>query len=82
MPPMEQKGLDFGGREALSAGEQRPATRRSLTVSQLTDRIQGLVEVEFFDVWVEGEISNLKVVGSGHWYFSLKDDGAQIRAVA
>jgi exodeoxyribonuclease VII large subunit len=81
MPAMEQKGLDFGGREALSAGVHRPATRRSLTVSQLTERIQGLVEVEFFDVWVEGEVSNLKVVGSGHWYFSLKDDTAQIRAV-
>ena len=33
------------------------------------------------DVWVEGEISNLKIATSGHWYFSLKDEQAQIRAV-
>ena len=33
------------------------------------------------DVWVEGEISNLKLATSGHWYFSLKDEQAQIRAV-
>jgi exodeoxyribonuclease VII large subunit len=55
--------------------------RRALTVSQLTDRIQGVLETEFLDVWVEGEISNLKLAPSGHWYFSLKDDKAQIRAV-
>jgi exodeoxyribonuclease VII large subunit len=73
---MEQKGLDFG------APAERPApARRTLTVSQLTDRIQGVLETELFDVWVEGEISNLKLAPSGHWYFSLKDDNAQVRAV-
>src|SRR5262245_34275423 len=59
--------------------EARP--RKALTVSELTDRIQGVLETEFFDVWVEGEISNLKLASSGHWYFSLKDDNAQIAAV-
>src|SRR5688500_9065367 len=73
---MEQKGLDFG------AAPPGPApARRTLTVTQLTDRIQGVLETELFDVWVEGEISNLKVAPSGHWYFSLKDDNAQVRAV-
>ncbi len=73
---MQQKGLDFG------AGPQRPkAARRALSVAELTDRIQGALEVEFADVWVEGEISNLKFADSGHWYFSLKDAAAQIRAV-
>ena len=62
---MEQKGLDFG---AAPAGPRVPA-RRTLTVTQLTDRIQGVLETELFDVWVEGEISNLKVAPSGHWYF-------------
>jgi exodeoxyribonuclease VII large subunit len=33
------------------------------------------------DVWVEGEVSNLKLASSGHWYFSLKDEKSQIRAV-
>ncbi len=74
-PPMQQKGLDFGG----GAGP-RPARRRALTVSALTDRIQGVLETEFFDVWVEGEISNLKRADSGHIYFSLKDESAQIQA--
>jgi exodeoxyribonuclease VII large subunit len=72
---MQQKGLDFGG----SAGAG-PGRRRALSVSELTDRIQGVLETEFFDVWVEGEISNLKVAASGHVYFSLKDRSAQIDA--
>jgi exodeoxyribonuclease VII large subunit len=53
-----------------------------MTVSQLTDRIRGLLETEFLDVWVEGEVSNLRIMpSSGHWYFTLKDANAQIRAV-
>src|SRR5262245_47393323 len=73
---MEQRGLDFGATEPA-----RPAPRRALTVSELTDRVQGVLETDFFDVWVEGEVSNLKLAPSGHWYFSLKDDYAQLRAV-
>ena len=55
--------------------------RRALSVSQLTERIRGVLETEFFDVWVEGEVSNLSFASSGHWYFSLKDERAQVRAV-
>jgi exodeoxyribonuclease VII large subunit len=73
---MEQRGLDFGATEPA-----RPAPRRALTVSELTDRVQGVLETDFFDVWVEGEVSNLRFAPSGHWYFSLKDDHAQLRAV-
>ena len=72
---MQQKGLDFEG-----SAEPRPARRRALTVSELTDRIRGVFETEFLDVWVEGEISNLKRATSGHVYFSLKDADAQIAA--
>lgn len=74
---MEQKGLDFG------SGAPTPAAgrRRALTVSELTERLQGVLETEFFDVWVEGEVSNLTIASSGHWYFSLKDARAQVRAV-
>ena len=64
-----------------SAPKAEPGGRRALSVSELTDRIQGVLETEFFDVWVEGEISNLKLASSGHWYFSLKDDKAQLAAV-
>ena len=73
---MKQKGLDFGAQV-----EPRQARPRALTVSELTDRILGVLEVEFADVWVEGEVSNLKIAPSGHWYFSLKDERAQVRAV-
>jgi exodeoxyribonuclease VII large subunit len=76
---MQQKGLDFGGGQAPVRAVEK---RRSWSVSELTDRIQGLLETEFADVWVEGEVSNLKFMpSSGHYYFSLKDDKAQIRAV-
>lgn len=73
---MQQKALDFGGEPA-----RRDARPRHLSVSQLTDRLRGVLETEFFDVWVEGEVSNLVAAQSGHWYFSLKDEHAQIRAV-
>jgi exodeoxyribonuclease VII large subunit len=52
-----------------------------LTVTDLTDRIKGLLEGAFPDVWVEGEISNLTVPQSGHAYFTLKDARNQVRAV-
>lgn len=40
--------------------------------------MKNLLEVQVGEVWVEGEVSNLRKQGSGHWYFSLKDSGAQI----
>ena len=55
--------------------------RRILTVSQLTALIRGVVEENFEQVWVQGEISNLALPQSGHAYFTLKDSGAQLRCV-
>lgn len=55
--------------------------RRVLTVSALTALVRGLLEENFEQVWVEGEISNLACPQSGHCYFTLKDAGAQIRCV-
>lgn len=52
-----------------------------LTVSQLTFLIKELLESTFGILWVEGEISNLSSPFSGHTYFVLKDEGAQIRCV-
>jgi exodeoxyribonuclease VII large subunit len=57
------------------------STRAVLTVSVLTERLKAAIEEKFPMVWVEGEISNFKVYGSGHAYFTLKDASAQIRAV-
>ena len=54
--------------------------RRPLTVSQLTTSIRTALESRFNAVWVEGEISNFKDHSSGHWYFTLKDENAQLRA--
>ena len=55
------------------------AEKKILTVSQLTALVRDLIEENFDHVWVEGEVSNLKKQASGHWYFSLKDEGAQIQ---
>jgi len=51
------------------------------SVSDLTARIKAQLEEGFPAVWVEGEISNLRTPGSGHAYFTLKDEVAQLRAV-
>jgi exodeoxyribonuclease VII large subunit len=54
--------------------------RRPLSVSELTNAIRSSLEARFASVWVEGEISNFKAHSSGHWYFTIKDESAQIRA--
>ena len=51
------------------------------TVTQLTTRIRATMENAFPEVWVEGEVSNLRIPSSGHVYFSLNDQESQIRAV-
>jgi exodeoxyribonuclease VII large subunit len=56
------------------------AERKPLSVSQLTNSIRTALEARFASVWVEGEISNFKDHSSGHWYFTLKDENAQLRA--
>jgi exodeoxyribonuclease VII large subunit len=58
-----------------------PPSRRIFTVAQLTARIRSLLERDFFEVWVEGELSNCKVWTTGHMYFTLKDRQAQIKGV-
>lgn len=50
-----------------------------LSVSQLNRLAKRLLETHFDSVWIVGELSNLAQPGSGHWYFSLKDDDAQVR---
>ena len=77
---MRQRPLEFGGGPAPRPAPA-PPRRQALTVSQLTERLRGVLEPEFADVWVEGEISNLSTPASGHCYFTLKDEHAQLRAV-
>lgn len=58
--------------------EDEPAV---FSVSELNARIRSILESSFRQVWVRGEISNLRVPASGHMYFTLKDEQSQIRAV-
>jgi len=50
-----------------------------ISVSQLNRRARQLLETHFSLLWVEGELSNVSVPSSGHWYFTLKDAQAQVR---
>jgi len=52
-----------------------------LSVTALTQGLNNLVEEHYDDVWVEGELSNFTRAASGHCYFTLKDEDAQIRCV-
>jgi len=69
----------------LDAAAARPAAapeRHVYSVSQLTAGIRTAIEDRFGQIWLEGEISNCKVWNTtGHMYFTLKDEGAQIKAV-
>ena len=55
------------------------ADDRVLSVTALNRQARLLLEGRFKPVWVRGEISNYRRPGSGHWYFTLKDDNAQVR---
>jgi exodeoxyribonuclease VII large subunit len=69
---------DFG---ELFPPENLVAARRTWTVTELTSRIRRLLEKEIGQVWVTGEITNLRLQNSGHIYFTLKDAGAQLSCV-
>ena len=69
---MDQFALDF---------ELAPA-RRVLSVSELNAAIRDVLDSEFRDVWVSGEISGLKLAASGHYYFTLKEREAQVKCAA
>ena len=56
-------------------------TRKAWTVSELTAKIRDLLARNFTDINVQGEISNCREAQSGHIYFTLKDDRAQVRCV-
>ncbi len=59
----------------------RLAERRIWTVRALVSAVRTHLEREYSDCWVEGEISNLRIPDSGHLYFTLKEESAQIRVV-
>ncbi len=55
--------------------------RKIYKVSEFTEKIREILETEYPSVWIQGEISNFRSAPSGHLYFTLKDDTAQIRCV-
>jgi len=74
--------FDLPFEEPSEADAPPPApVRRILSVAELTARIRTLLEERFFEIWVEGELSNCRVWNTGHLYFTLKDADAQIKGV-
>ena len=67
--------------DQLSYSVALMSNSKSLTVTRLVRRMRNLLEIELGEVWVEGEVSNLRRQASGHVYFTLKDEGAQISCV-
>ena len=62
-------------------GPSNTDQRRIYTVSELTSEIKGILEKTYPFIWIYGEISNLNIPASGHFYFTVKDEHAQISAV-
>ena len=63
------------------ASDLFPQSTKIFTVAELTRSIRGTLETKFGAVWVQGEVSNYKLHPSGHQYFTLKDQRAQIACV-
>jgi exodeoxyribonuclease VII large subunit len=68
------------GEAQMSFGDARPDAV-AMTPSQLVERLNGILKGGIPDVWVKGEIANLQRPGSGHLYFSLKDERAAVGCV-
>ena len=60
---------------------QKKPEKKILTVSELSQQIRDSLEAKFPSLWIKGELSNFTAHGSGHWYFSLKDEKSQIKGV-
>ena len=66
---------------SLNFNEAEEDKPRVYSVTELTRTVKGILETEFDAIWVEGEISNLRVPASNHAYFVLKDEKSQVRCV-
>ncbi|MGB7220007.1 MAG: exodeoxyribonuclease VII large subunit, partial [Vicinamibacterales bacterium] len=72
---------DDSQQSTVDSRQSAVGARRVLTVTELNVRVRDLIETEFGEIWVEGELSNCRVWNTGHLYFTLKDSAAQVRAV-
>lgn len=73
--------LTTGFRPPTSLSSPASSARPVHTVSELTSLVRTTLESSFTEVWLEGEVSNLRAPASGHLYCTLKDESSQIRAV-
>jgi exodeoxyribonuclease VII large subunit len=73
--------LPFEAPESEPEPARPEPARHVWTVSELTAAIRDALETRFAEVWLEGELSNCRIWNTGHLYFTVKDSGAQIRAV-
>ena len=73
--------LTTGFRPPTSLSSPASSARPVHTVSELTSLVRSTLESSFTEVWLEGEVSNLRAPASGHLYCTLKDESSQIRAV-
>jgi exodeoxyribonuclease VII large subunit len=78
-PP--EKPFDFQDSTQSSGAPWGQTGKTIYSVSELTSKIKSLLEDRFPIVWICGEVSNFRMPASGHCYFTLKDDAAQISAV-
>ena len=65
--------------DATSPNTNTAPEREIISVSQLNRRAKQLLETHLPLLWIEGELSNVSIPSSGHWYFTLKDEQAQVR---
>jgi exodeoxyribonuclease VII large subunit len=79
MPDLFDLPFEEEPEDAPAAPTPAPQARRVFSVTELTVRLRDLLETEFFEVWVEGELSNCKIWNTGHLYFTLKDGSTQLR---
>src|SRR5215471_11702071 len=61
--------------------QARVEGRRIYTVTELTVRVRDTLEERFFEVWVEGELSGVRLYNSGHLYFTLKDSSSLLKGL-
>src|SRR5215470_8677892 len=74
--------LPFEDETRESENDATPVvSRRVYTVTELTVRVRDHLEEQFFEVWVEGEISNCRLWNTGHLYFTLKDASSQLKGL-
>ena len=81
MDALGKKPDDNGSQLGFRFEEPKAPQRRVWKVSELTGQLRVEVERSFSDLWVEGEICDFRPAGSGHLYFNIKDESAQLSVV-